>query len=58
MSNRYALVENGVVVNVILWDGDTEAWQPPEGATAELLPADSPVSIGFTFNGTMFSPPA
>lgn len=29
---RYAVVENGIVINVVLWDGTT-TWQPPEGAT-------------------------
>lgn len=28
---RFAVVENGIVVNVVLWDGETD-WQPPEGA--------------------------
>ena len=30
---RYVIVEDGVVVNVILWDGVSD-WTPPEGCTA------------------------
>ncbi len=29
----YLVVENNVVTNVVAWDGDTNTWQPPEGAT-------------------------
>lgn len=28
---RYAVIEAGVVTNVVLWDGVAE-WTPPEGA--------------------------
>lgn len=54
----YAIVESGVVTNVVLWSGDTSAWQPPQGATANLLPAGSAVSPGYTFDGTNYAPPA
>jgi hypothetical protein len=53
----YALVENGVVVNTILWNGDTDSWQPPTGQIAVLVkPQDGPVSIGWSYNGTTFTP--
>lgn len=55
--NRYAIVENGMVTNVILWDGNTETWQPPMGSTANLLPNDSPVGPGWTFDGTDYAGP-
>lgn len=54
---RYALVDAGVVVNVILWDGNTETWQPAEGQAAELLPANSTVDVGWTYDGTKFAAP-
>lgn len=57
-AGRYAIVENGTVVNVVIWDGDTTVWQPPKGTTANLLPDDSPVSPGWTFDGTNYAPPA
>lgn len=52
----YAIVANGVVVNVVLWDGGDE-WAPPEGSTAVLVPIGTFVSIGYTYNGTTFSAP-
>lgn len=30
---RYAIIQGGIVTNVVLWDGDTAKWQPPAGAT-------------------------
>lgn len=51
MVSRYALVDvDGVVENVILWDGSLDTWQPPEGLTPHLLnDADAlqPVGIGW-----------
>ncbi|REG57758.1 hypothetical protein B0G80_0392 [Paraburkholderia sp. BL6669N2] len=54
--STYAIVENGIVVNVILWDGNPE-WSPPEGTIANLLPSGSSVSTGFTFDGTNYAAP-
>jgi hypothetical protein len=54
----YAVVENGVVINAVLWDGNTENWQPPAGSTAHLLAADAIVSVGYTFDGTSYVAPA
>ncbi|WP_145537293.1 hypothetical protein [Yersinia alsatica] len=37
---KYALVENGIVINVVLWDGvafnekSGAGWSPPEGVIA------------------------
>lgn len=31
---NYAIVENGVVVNVVAWDGDESKWKPAEGQLA------------------------
>lgn len=56
MSNQYAIVESGVVVNMVMWDGLTD-WTRPAGSTSELLPTGSPVSIGYAFNGTTFTAP-
>lgn len=57
MHKNYALVENGTVVNTIVWDGDTNNWTPPDGAAVVLIPSDQPVSIGWTYNGSTFSAP-
>ncbi|CAB3720242.1 hypothetical protein LMG22037_04702 [Paraburkholderia phenoliruptrix] len=56
--NSYAIVENGVVSNVILWDGQTE-WTPPPGSTVMKLADGIECGPGYTFDGTNFiAPPA
>lgn len=55
--NTYAIVENGVVTNVVLWDGVAE-WTPPLGSAANLLPLGSQVGVGYTFDGTTYTEPA
>ena len=57
---RYALVENGIVINVVLWDGveyseeTPNGWSPPSGILAiETEDAD----IGWTYVGGVFIPP-
>lgn len=59
MSNiqTYAIIEDSVVTNTVLWDGDITAWQPPAGSTANLLPSGSPVGVGYTFDGTLYTAP-
>lgn len=38
MVERWAMIENGVVVNVVAWDGNTSRWQPPEGVIMKQAP--------------------
>lgn len=45
--SRYAIVKDGAVVNICLWDGDTKKWTPPEGAIA--VPAERDVGIGWKY---------
>ena len=55
--NTYAIVENGVVANAIMWDGDTSKWQPPQGMVlVEATVATGYPNIGHAWNGTIFSP--
>lgn len=54
--NTYAIVENGAVINVVLWDGQS-GWQPPAGSTANLLPIGAQVGVGYTFDGTNYTEP-
>ncbi len=54
--NRYALIENGAVTNVILWDGN-DGWTAPEGISAMELPADSQVGIGWEYENGEFTAP-
>lgn len=52
---KYAVVQEGIVENLVVWDGNTETWLPPEGATAVLVPDGTMVSIGYAYDGTEFS---
>ena len=46
---RYAVIDaNGLVVNVVLWDGESK-WTPPEGCTARNVEGKS-VGPGETYN--------
>ncbi|SAL25561.1 hypothetical protein [Caballeronia telluris] len=58
-AKQHAIVENGVVTNVVIWDGATSSWQPPEGASTVLIDGSQPIGIGYTTaDGSTFSPPA
>jgi hypothetical protein len=57
MVNRWAMIQDGVVVNVCLWDGDTNTWQPPEGYLMEPVPEGSGAGIGWGWDGTNFVAP-
>jgi hypothetical protein len=62
MDQNYALVQNGIVINVCVWDGD-EKNNPlslPDGVTAVLIPEGSPAWIGwgYTVAGGFTAPPA
>lgn len=43
-TENYFEVENNVVVNVVLWDGDVNTWQPPASATM-LVASTTPAMI-------------
>ncbi|OQD19987.1 hypothetical protein UE98_22335 [Burkholderia cenocepacia] len=56
MSN-YAVVQDDVVVNVVVWDGDETAWRPPEGCQAVEVPDGIDVSIGYGYaDGNFLAP--
>ena len=55
MVERWAMIQNGVVVNVCLWDGDLKTWQPPGGIEMQL--ATDNCGIGWTWNGEGFVAP-
>lgn len=52
---RYAMIRDGVVVNVCLWDGDTFRWQPPENVLC--IPAPDHVGIGWRYEGAAWLEP-
>jgi len=43
-TQNYLVVENNVVDNIVLWDGDINTWQPPTDATM-LVQATTPAMI-------------
>ena len=50
---NYAIVDNGTVTNLVVWDGETE-WAPPAGS--ELVPAgDTGVGVGWLWDGSTFT---
>lgn len=63
--STYAIVENGIVANVVVWDGGTD-WTPPEGSTAVKIGEDDPetglplpvvgIGIGCTYSDGVFGP--
>jgi len=54
--SRWAVVDGGQVLNVVLWDG-MSAWEPAAG-TAVALPEGSPVGPGWSYDGDEFTPSA
>lgn len=51
----YAIVDSsGNVINVTLWDGNTEEWTPPDGTTAVQI---DNAAIGGTYIGGVYSAP-
>lgn len=53
----YAIVEKGLVVNTIMWDGNTKNWAPEEGQEAVLIGPDVIAGIGFSYADGVFTPP-
>ncbi|EPD7282618.1 tail fiber assembly protein [Escherichia coli] len=50
---NYAVIENGVVTNIAVWDGES-AWQP---TNALVIPVSDNVRIGWFYDKGKFSPP-
>ncbi|ELP6610555.1 tail fiber assembly protein [Escherichia coli] len=53
MDNCYAVVKDGIVINVVVWDGETE-WQPDEGYAVKT---DGSVGICWLYDGETFTQP-
>jgi hypothetical protein len=54
MLGRYAVITNGVVSNVIVWDGESEY---PDSAELVDLSENPQVGPGWTYSGATFSAP-
>jgi hypothetical protein len=52
----YALVQNGFVINLIVYDG-VSPYDPTQGVPVPI-PGGSAADIGWTFDGTNFAAPA
>ncbi|MCH6365698.1 tail fiber assembly protein [Escherichia coli] len=50
---NYAVIENGVVTNIAVWDGESD-WQQ---TNALVLPVSDNVRIGWYYEKGKFSPP-
>ena len=53
---NYAIIENGVVQSIIVWDGQAQ-WQPPTDAVVVQIPDGAYVGIGSTYTNGVFSAP-
>ena len=53
--SSYAIVESGIVSNIVLWDGTSE-WDAPEGAHVVPIADGTLVCLGYMYDGTKFSP--
>ncbi|PTT74646.1 hypothetical protein DBR26_00240 [Pseudomonas sp. HMWF007] len=53
--SNYAMVAEGKVINLIVWDGDTESWSPPEDVAVVKLRANQRVDIGDLYDGSSFT---
>lgn len=49
-ARRYAVVEDGTVTNVVMWDGATK-WAPGAG---QAVPCPDDVEIGWLWDGGSF----
>lgn len=41
---NYLIIEQNVVINIVVWDGDTTQWTPPQGSVA-LPQATTPAMV-------------
>ena len=44
MEQNYLIIENNIVSNVCVWDGNTATWQPPADATI-LIQSITPAMV-------------
>lgn len=54
----YALIDNGIIVNVVVWDGISQ-WSPPsdDHLVIEIPSVPGSPGVGWSYDGTNFSPP-
>ena len=53
MEKRYALIDSSnLVVDITIWDGNTETWKPDDGLTVIDINTEPQVGIGMTYNNS------
>ena len=57
MIQRYALIKNEQVDNVVAWDGDTTKWQAPEDVTLVMVDEGWGFGVGDLYIGGEFFRP-
>lgn len=55
----YAIIEGDIVVNIVVWDGNANEWQPPEGSIAiEVTDGTGVAYLGGSYvDGKFIQPP-
>ncbi|EFC1550357.1 MULTISPECIES: hypothetical protein [Enterobacteriaceae] len=53
MGSVYAVVDAGVVINMVIWDGESD-WKPDSGVA---ILANGLAGIGWAYNNGDFIPP-
>lgn len=54
---RYGLIKDGVVDNVVEWDGDTNKWQPPADIELVLMDEGEGFGVGDLYTNGVFERP-
>ena len=52
---RYAMIKDGVVQNICLWDGDLNTWTPPEDMTVIAAPEN--IGVGWSYSEGQWAEP-
>jgi hypothetical protein len=52
---RWAMIENGYVINICLWDGDVTRWKPPGNIEMQLAPDF--IDIGWKYENENWEAP-
>jgi len=57
MTERWALIRDGIVKNICLWDGNLNTWQPPSDYLIQIIPEELYVAIDYIWDGNTFVAP-
>lgn len=54
MAEKFAVVSDGIVENIIIWDG-VQPLDVPDGVSMIAVPDDAQIDLGYCFDGTGFA---